>query len=54
MPSKKKKGKAKKILPIKAKSVLDIIRGDVQFLITYSKDLTCFLRKKQKLPIPSW
>jgi hypothetical protein len=46
MPSKKVKNKAKKILPIKAKSVLDIIRGACSF-DTYSKDLLAF-RKGNK------
>ena len=46
MPSKKRKVKAKKILPIKAKSVLDIIRGACSF-DTYSKDLLAFKKENK-------
>ena len=46
MPSKKRKSKAKKILPIKAKSVLDIIRGACSF-DTYSKDLLAFKKENK-------
>ena len=41
MSSKKGRSKAKKILPIKAKSILDIVRGACSF-DTYSKDLLAF------------
>ena len=48
MPSKKGKNKVKKILPIKAKSVLDIIRGACSF-DTYSKDLLVFRKANKNL-----